>query len=83
MLRDKPITLLLDTQLSPEQVRAFHQSQLPAAGWREPAPVDAHGGFVPSMFEQLRGAVYCRGPREPSLWVQVFPLPGGHTNRRL
>jgi hypothetical protein len=83
MRRDKPITLRLDIQLAPEQVRGFPQSQLPAAGCREPAPVDAHGGFVPSMFEQLRGAVYCRGPRELSLRVQVFPLPGGHTNLRL
>jgi hypothetical protein len=84
LVRGSQTTLVFDSPLAPEHVRAFYDTHLPALGWTHPAhPLHRHGGFVPTGFEEFAGTVFCRGPRGPALRLQTFALAQGGTDVRL
>lgn len=80
------LTIVLDVPLPPEQASAFYKERLQAAGWNEPEqPMGMpHGGFMHSRLQALsHSALFCKGPRGPSLHFLALAGLAGFTDVRL
>ncbi len=73
-------TIVIDSQLTAEQVGDFYRQQLLAAGWEEVPIGHWHGGFVP---EQGLPLLFCRGRRGPALQLTATLQSDGSHDVRL
>lgn len=76
-------TIVLQTDLSPEDVLAFYREGLTAEGWTEPDGGERGSGFVPNMYEPQHRATFCRSTRGPALVVIAVSEDGETTDARL
>lgn len=75
------ITIVLDTRLTPEQIRDFYQARMTAAGWSMPEFPGMQGGF--SYARPAVGSLFCRSPRGPALEVVTHPVPNAPNDLRI
>lgn len=77
------IEIVLDTHLSPDQIRDFYQARMVAAGWNIPSPgfPGERWGFTPGA--AVHSMLFCRGTRGPALQITTFTVPGVPNDVRL
>ncbi len=77
-------TVVLDVELSPQEVLAYYRQQLLPAGWSEPDdPLRHAGGFAAGMPYQANRVLFCRSARGPALTVQATGRQQAPTDVRL
>lgn len=81
------IEVIFDSSLPEQEVIAFYQERMTAAGWQEeePFPGMRQGGFVHTRFAGIGGAMshWYQGAHGPTVHAQAFSGQGGRTDVRL
>jgi len=70
------VLIILDTNLSPNEVIAFYTEQMQAVGWSEPDVLRRHrqheSGFTHTFYGYALFRTFCKGKRGPALLVSAF-----------
>jgi hypothetical protein len=79
------IEIVLESDLSPQEVLDFYRARLAALGWQEPEEIQSRqeGGFLHSNFGTDTNSIFCQQSSGAGLTLQTLPLEGTTTTVRL
>ncbi len=77
--------IFVDANQSPDQVQAFYQQRLSAAGWQSKTnfPLIDNKGFISSVAMGITRSSFCKGSQGPLLSISAKPVPNSPTDVRL
>ena len=80
-----PIEIVLESDLTPEEVFSFYRAQLTSLGWREPEGMwpQHGGGFLHSDFGPHMTSTFCQEPGGAGLTLNILQLESTTTKVRL
>jgi hypothetical protein len=79
------VEIVLESDLSPEEVFSFYRAQLTSLGWHEPEGMWPHhaGGFLHGDFGPHMNLIFCQEPGGAGLTVGILQLESATTDVRL
>ena len=79
------VEIVLESDLTPEEVFRFYRTQLTSLGWHEPEGMWPHqaGGFLHSDFGPHMNITFCQRPGGAGLTLNILQLESTRTDVRL
>src|SRR5258708_11393091 len=82
---ESQVEIVLESDLTPEEVFSFYRAQLTSLGWHEPEGMWPHhaGGFLHSDFGPHMNIIFCQGSGGAGLALNILQLESTTTDVRL